>query len=469
MISAIIITIVLLIIIFSILTKKLSQFVIGLGGTCIVIISLIYLDNVSFAQVVILLVGENNFANLHTILFIFGMMIIITIAEKAGVFTYLAFKLVKKFGYNSNKLLYVLCTITFIFSALLSNLLCIFLLVPLTITICRIVRINPIPYIIAEAVIVNLGGLLFIISSVPTLLISKSIGWSFLEYFLDIGFFSIFMFFITLLLLNTYKKFKIEPSSENLMNILENYDAWIFVKDKRTFYTTSFILIATLGSIIIFPIFFNVYIEIFALIGGFLTIITTKNGRSKETLKNINISSVFYLTFILFISEALVFTGVLNFIIDGLKVISFGNSFLLTIYILWISSIMSSALNNAPVTNIWIPLVKQLSTPSTMKDLFSAVSIGAVLGENLGPMGDNLTLITNTRQYGYQLTYVQFVKIGFIATFIQLICATIFIIIKTNIIFMFIGVIILILLVIVLYKLHDIYIWFKNFELNFSK
>ena len=91
----------LLIIIFSILTRKLSQFVIGLGGTCIVIISLMYIDNISFAQIVTLLVGENNFANLHIILFIFGMMIIITIAEKAGVFTYLAFKLVKKFGYNS--------------------------------------------------------------------------------------------------------------------------------------------------------------------------------------------------------------------------------------------------------------------------------------------------------------------------------------------------------------------------------
>lgn len=469
MISAIIIPIVLLIIIFSVITGKASQFVIGLGGAVVVIFSLLYLDNVSFFQVVSLLLGQNNFANLNTVLFIFGMMIMITISEKAGLFTYIAFKLVKKYGNNTTNLLYILCSIAFVFSALLSNVLCIFLLVPLNVTICRIVRTNPIPYIIAEAMVVNLGGLLLIISSVPNLLISQSIGWSFPEHFLQVGFFSIFMFFLTLMFLKVYSKFKLEPSSKDLIAILDNYDAWIFVEDKKTFYRSAAILVGTIGAIIIVPLFFAVFIELFALLGGFLTIITTKKGKSKQTLRDIGMGSILYLMFVLFISEALVFTGVLNFIVDGLKLISFGNIFLLTIFVLWISSFMSAALNNAPVTNLWIPLVKQLATPSSLRNLYSAISIGALLGENLGPMGDNLTLITNTRQHGYNLTYFQFVKIGFVATIIQLGSATMFLLIKTHIFFLYVGILFLLFYILIIYKIHGIYYFFNTFRKRFKR
>jgi Na+/H+ antiporter NhaD/arsenite permease-like protein len=466
MISAFIIPIVLLIIIFSILTGKINQFVIGLGGVILVIISLAYFDNVSFLQIIYLLAGQNNFENLHTILFFFGLIIMSSVAERAGVYTYIAFKLVKRFGSNSKNLLYVLCTTTFLFSALLSNVLCIFLIIPLTITICRIIRVNPIPYIIAQAMVINLGGLLFVISSVPNLLIGQSIGWSFQEYFIDMGFFSIIMFILTLLFLNTYSKFKLEKSSENLLNILKNYDAWIFVEDKRTFYICSAILVGTLSTLIILPIFVNIYLEIITLMGGFLSVISTKEGRSKKALKNLNITPVFYLTFILFISEALVFTDVLNFVIDGLRMISFGNTFLLTILILWVVSLMSAVLNNAPVTNIWIPLVDQLATPSNVKNLYSALSIGAVLGENMGPMGDNLTLISTTRQYGYEIKYAQFVEIGILATTLQLICATIFLMIKTHVVLIFFGVIILIGIFIIILRLHEVYTWLKEAKPN---
>jgi Na+/H+ antiporter NhaD/arsenite permease-like protein len=149
MITTIIAPMMLVLIIILITVGKVNRLMAGFIGAIIVSFFLLYIDMVDISTVIGFIFGVDN-SNLHTILFIFGMMIIITVCKKSGVFIYIAFKLVQLSKGNSHYILVILCSFTFIFSSISMNILCIFLMIPLTITICRILRINPLPFIQRE-------------------------------------------------------------------------------------------------------------------------------------------------------------------------------------------------------------------------------------------------------------------------------------------------------------------------------
>ncbi|MEJ2296487.1 MAG: SLC13 family permease, partial [Candidatus Lokiarchaeota archaeon] len=183
MISAIIAPIMLFLIIVLITGLKMNRLMAGFIAAIILTFFLLYVDKIDVTIVIGFIFGVDN-SNLHTILFIFGMMIIITVCKKTGVFVYIGFRLIQFAKGKVHSMLIILCGLTFMFSSISMNILTIFLVVPLTITICRILKISPLPFILSEGMVVNTGGLLFVISSIPNILISHTINWTFPEYFL---------------------------------------------------------------------------------------------------------------------------------------------------------------------------------------------------------------------------------------------------------------------------------------------
>jgi Na+/H+ antiporter NhaD/arsenite permease-like protein len=299
--------------------------------------------------------------------------------------------------------------------------------------------------------VVNVGGLMFVISSIPNILISHSINWTFPEYFQDVGFFSIFLFFISIIFLSKYNDDKLETPEINYIKRLMDYDPWMFVESKSNFYKSLVMLIMTISSVIIIPLFSIISIDILSLTGGIITILLVSKKEFESVWKDLDLELIFYLFCILFISEAIEFTGILNFVAYGINYITGGNLVSTTLILLWMSGLLSSVVNNAPITKIFIPIVNDISTLGNQRDLFSAVSIGTTLGENLSTMGDNLVLILMVRSYGYEMKFSTFMKLGIIVTLINLIASSVYLVIKVYVQFFFIGIIMLVGIVFLLY------------------
>ena len=460
MISVIIAPLMLVLVIIFITVGKMNRLLAAFIGAITVAFFLLYVDNIDITIVVGFLIGTDN-SNLQTILFIFGMMMTIAVCEKSGVFSYIAFRLVQMSKGKSRRILIILCFFTFIFSSVTMNILCIFLIIPLTITICRILKINPLPFILSEGMVVNLGGLLFVISSIPNLLISHAINWTFPEYFIDVGFFSIYLFVINIIFLTKYNERKLETAEPNYIKRLLDYDPWMFVASKKNFYKSLVILLLTILSVIILPLFFPITIDVIALAGGIISVLLVLLKKFDSVWKSLDLELIFYLFCILVMSEAIDFTGVLSFVSNGIEFITGGNPFSITILLLWLSSILSSVVHNAPITKIFIPVVQNVSTAQNQRVFFSALTIGTVLGENLSVMGDNLVLILMVRSKGYKLTFSTFMKLGIITTMLELIASSFFLVMKVSIQFLFIGIIILLGIVVLLLFLPKILKWEK--------
>jgi len=428
-ISAIIVTACFIGVIALIMSGKMNRAIAALAGAIITYFVLTFIEGKSFFVFIDLLFGTETegFVNLHALLLILGMLFIVQVCHSGGVFQFLAFKLIQMTKGKPINLLFVLCGLAVLISALINNILTVIVLIPLTIVASRILSIDPSPYIIAEAILVNVGGILFTISSIPNILISFYAGISFGEFFLNIGVFAIFLFLITLVFFRFYYKDKLMIPKGRLTEVLQDFNVWNFVPDKRLFYKSVAVLItvlvcfAAIPSSIIPP-------DIIAISGGIILIIISRlNG--KEIVQKIDLELILYLMGIFIIIGAMESLNIVSLIGDGLIAITGGNAFVIVLTVLWVSAFLSSSIDNIPITKVLIPVVDVMSTgltPAQVKSAYYSLAYGANLGDNLTPMGDNILVMNLAEQNDRPISVRQFFKLGFISTIIQLIALTIY-------------------------------------------
>ncbi|MFX1427529.1 MAG: SLC13 family permease, partial [Promethearchaeota archaeon] len=231
-------------VIFFIITEKLNRAIISLLGAIITYFVLIYFENLDFSIIVNLLFGSegDGFVNLHSLILIIGMMMIVQISNDVGTFQFIAGKLIKLSRGKPILLMTIFCCVTFLVSAMLNNILTVIIIIPLTITVSRILNINPSPYILTQAILVNIGGTIFSISSIPNILISTYAGIEFTEFFINVGLISILVFGFTLaFFILLYRKDLVIP--EEGKKALKEFDVWNVVQNKKLLYESLAFLI----------------------------------------------------------------------------------------------------------------------------------------------------------------------------------------------------------------------------------
>ncbi|MHA1298531.1 MAG: SLC13 family permease [Candidatus Helarchaeota archaeon] len=385
----------------------------------------------NFTKVIEFMIGtkSDGYNNLHSIILILGIMIQVEICQEAGVFQFLALKLVKNSKGNPNRLLLICCLLSVFISAILNNILTVFILIPLTIMICRMLSINPIPYILSEAILVNIGGIMFLISSVPNVLISQAAGLNFIDYLINVAWFALILLVITFAIFQVYFKKKLKVPEERLVRVLDEFNPWNFVPDRGLFLKSIFSLTATFVLIIVIPSF----PDITALTIGIILIIISKL-KTEEALKKINFELILYLLGIFIITGCLEYVGIIDSIGFALKDIAGGSPFGTTQILLWISAFLSSAIDNIPITSALIPLMPILTfgfNQSQTQISYFALGLGANLGDNLTPMGDNILVMNLADQNKIKLSFKEFFQLGFFTTIIQLACASLYLGIRT--------------------------------------
>ncbi len=428
LISGIIITACFIGVVILIVSEKLNRAIAALTGAIITYFVLIFIEGLDFSVIVDLLFGtsEEGYVNLHSLILIIGMMIIVDISSQAGLFQFVAIKLIKFSKGKPLKLLIVFCAVTVLISAILNNILTVIILIPLTITVSRILNIDPTPYILTQAVLVNIGGTLFSISSIPNILITTSALISFTEFFLNVGLISLLIFIFTLLFfIGLYKKnLKIPEGGKEVLNEL---NAWNLVQNKKLLIKS---MIAVLSVFLLFILIPSTFIspDIIALSIALLLIIFVKLD-ARTIISNIDLELILYLLGIFVIAGGLEIIGIINFIGDGISTLGGNDSFLQITVILWFSAFLSSTIDNIPITKVLIPVVGTLSENVILpneKQLYYSLAIGANWGDNLTPLGDNILVLNLAEKNKRPINFIQFFKLGFITTVYQLSIITIF-------------------------------------------
>jgi Na+/H+ antiporter NhaD/arsenite permease-like protein len=442
LISSILLIITFILLIVLIAVNKIDKSVVALAAGTFSFIVLSFLEGATFNVVVDFLIGtpQDGYVNLHAIILIFGMMVIVQICIEGGVFQFLAFRLIQMTKGKPLYLLIVFCSVSFFMAAIINDILTVIVLIPLTISVCKILDINPIPYIVIEGITVKLGGSVFLISSIPSVLIATYLRLSFVQFFLDIGILSIAIFVLTIMVFIGIYKNKLSPPRKGIDMLLE-FNVWTFIVNRALMIKSILVLIGVIICFIIIPTTI-LSPDIIALIGAIILVIIS--GMDTEHIfEKIDFKLILYLMGIFLMVGGLEYMGIIKIIANSLGSLTTDDLLLTFIITLWLSAIISAFIDNITVAKILMPTVNLITLGYNSEDrifIYSGMCYGLIWGDNLTPFGDTIILMNIAEKNGSHIRPVDFFKVAFPVAIFQLCMVSI---IYSLIIRLYIGLILL--------------------------
>ena len=128
-----------------------------------------------------------DFIDFNTIGLLLGMMIIVAILGETGVFNWVGVKAIRLSRGNLWKLMIILCVFTAITSMFVDNVTIILLMVPVTLTIFRALKISPVPFILGQTLSCNIGGAATLIGDPPNIIIGSAANIDFTAFFINMS------------------------------------------------------------------------------------------------------------------------------------------------------------------------------------------------------------------------------------------------------------------------------------------
>ena len=355
-----------------------------------------------------------------------GMMIIVGITEKTGVFTYLALRIAQLSRGNPFQLMALLAIVTGIASAFLDNLTAILLVVPITLVIADQLRIAAIPLVLTEIFASNIGGTATLIGDPPNILIGSHVAQlDFLDFIIHLAPVSILTLGVAigLLWLMFRKQLVID---ESRVDELAQMDASRDVRGNPYVKRSVGILI---GTVIVFFLHSWIGLEpaVVALGGGILLLFVAADD-VEEALKRIEWSTMFFFMGLFVMVGGLEHQGIVERVADLIAEGTGGSRVAEGLAILWGSAAGSALVDNIPFTAAMLPVVDQLNAADTTFDDANwwALALGACFGGNatIVAAAANVAATGVLDRVRQPVTFTAFLKAGIPVTLVSLAIAT---------------------------------------------
>ena len=171
--TQIIAIVVFVVVMVAIVTEKIHRALAAVVGAMILLI----LHVVSFDAAM-------EHVDFNTLGVLLGMMLFVAVVKLSGIFEYLAIKCARLAKGNPWHVMVLFVCLTALLSALLDNVTTVLLIGPMTITVCRLLDIDAVPFFLAEIMASNIGGTATLIGDPPNIMIGSAAGYSFVDFVL---------------------------------------------------------------------------------------------------------------------------------------------------------------------------------------------------------------------------------------------------------------------------------------------
>ncbi len=361
----------------------------------------------------------------NTIGLLVGMMIIVSITRKCGVFEYLAIWSAKKVQASPAGILAMLAIVTAILSAFLDNVTTVLLVVPVTLVITEELKIDPYPFLFSQILASNVGGTATLIGDPPNILIGTQVGLTFNDFVINLAplVIVVLIFHIAAMHLIWGRR----------MQATDTARAKVMAFEERRTITDRRLLKQSLGVIAAVMVAFvlsrqlGIEAGVLALSGAAALLALDNVGKSSEKQTE-NVTHVFgeveWITIFFFIGLFVVIAGVehsglLRILANELVALTEGDLRVTGLSVLWASAVLSAIVDNIPFVATMIPLIKAMAPtfggPEGLAPLWWALSVGACFGGNGTLVGAsaNLTVAGIAERSGIRFPFLKFLKLAF--------------------------------------------------------
>lgn len=359
-----------------------------------------------------------------TILFIFGVWVMVEALSRSGFFQWICLALAKRVHYKLVPLFFVFMIISAFLSMFIGSITVILFLAAVTVELARLLKFDPVPMILAEVFCANLGGAATMAGDPPNIIIGTAIGLSFFDFFMNTG--VIVLLSLLLVMLYFYLCFRKEfhKSEENRPEDIEYPDPNEAIVTKSSFVVSSIIFVVVVILLMTHKMT-GLTITSVGLIAAALSLIgvacTSGPKESLDILKKIDYPTLSFFLGLFLVVAGLQATGCLELVAKGIQDISGGNPYLVVAIIIWVSALASAFVDNIPFAATMVPVIQSLAAPGIPVEMLAyTLSIGCDIGGNATPIGASANVVGTSisAKEGHPITWGKYCKYNFPATFL---------------------------------------------------
>ena len=385
-----------------IMSEKIHRTICALAGGG----AMIYLGLVTQEQAI------TEFIDFNTLGLLTGMMILISVVKQSGFFQVLALWALKKSKGSPRELLILLSIVTAVGAALIDSVTAALLIAPMTISLCRMLRMSPVPILISEILMCNIGGTALMIGNPPNVMIGSATHLDFNDFLINLA--PVVVITVIVILIAVLLIFKNDFSGVRMSaKELEKIDIMSGVEDKSIFSRSLMVLALTVLGFVVHS-HFGLESATVAMTGGMAALLFC--GISPEdALKEVDLDTLMFFMGLFILVGGMENAGVITAIAEkGIEMVD-GDSHLITFLILLLSGVASAFVDNIPFTATMIPLIQDMQSLMNLPHadyMWWALATGACFGGNGTMIGasPNVIMVAIAAKEGFNISFTAFMK-----------------------------------------------------------
>ena len=371
--------------------------------------------------------AASEFVDWNTIGLLAGMMIIVSVLNKTGLFEYLAIKSAQLGKARPGRILILLSLVTAFLSAFLDNVTTVILMVPVTFLIADALDVSPLPFLLAQVMASNIGGAATLIGDPPNILIGSAADLSFSDFVVNLT--PVVLLALPLVLGFFYLVFRRElGAGEDAGETIGKLNARGAIRDAVLLRKSLIVL-----GVVILGFFLHGALHLeaatIALFGAAVLMLYARSD-VEEVLREVEWPTLLFFVGLFVLVGGLEVTGFVGRIAEVLTGAS--ESLAITaMLVMWGSAFASGIVDNIPFTATMIPVIQELAeaeglSEAEVRPLWWALAIGADFGGNFTLIGAsaNVVVAGMSERAGKKISFLTFMAYGIPVTLLSLAVAT---------------------------------------------
>ncbi len=358
----------------------------------------------------------------NVIFLLLGMMIIVGIIHKTGLFEFLAITAIKKSDGNPKVALVYLMVLTSLASAILDNVTTILLAVPMTLVVTKYLNVSPIPYILAQVFVSNIGGAATLVGDPPNIIIASKADLSFNSFLVHMAPMVLLVLAVVIPLIIFLFRRELINTAADRASIMQ-LSAHSFLKDSVLLKKSVVVLAIVMVAFILHSV---VHIEpsVIALFGAGI-LVGISGLKPRDYVQDVEWATLIFFAGLFIMVGALVNVGALAEFSEYLKELFGSNTKMAASVILGLSAVLSGLIDNIPYVASMSPVISDLSVGLVGRQehvLWWSLAFGADFGGNATIIGAsaNVDAIGLAAKAGHHISFWKFAKYGIIVTAVSI-------------------------------------------------
>ncbi|MBL6468859.1 MAG: ArsB/NhaD family transporter [Mogibacterium sp.] len=411
-----------LIVILLIITERVHRTAAAMAGAVVLI-----LTGVMSAEKAL------SYIDFNTIGVLVGMMIFVAIVRQSGMFEYIAVRAAKAVHGDPWKIMVAFTLITALLSAILDNVTTVLLVGPMSIAIARMLKIDPVPFLMGQILASNVGGTATLIGDPPNIMIGSAAHLSFMDFLENTGFTVLFILVVLILLMKVVYEKKIELGTVDT-GAIEKLDPSKSITNWALMRKGIIVLICVIIGFM-FHDKLGIESSVIALTAAAVMLIIGREDVD-QAIQGVEWTTILFFMSLFVVVGGLTETGIIKELASKIIGATNGHPMVTMLVLLWASALLSSILDNIPFVATLIPLILAMQADGMdVTSFWWAISLGACLGGNGTMIGAsaNVVLSDISTKHGYPITFKSYLKVGMPFMLLSIVISTVFLVVKFDI------------------------------------